>query len=125
MIRFKLEGETPAKKNSKQVFAKGGKVIVTTSQRYKEWYTIATKQIQEQKKLYKDCLPLTGNLYVTINFYHADNRRRDSDNGLSSVLDLLVEQGILVDDRWQIVRKLKVTNEKSDTSFCIISVDNI
>lgn len=125
MIRFKINGETVAKKNSKQVFVRGGRPIVTTSERYKIWWENAKMQLIPQINLVKNQLPIDGKLSVKIEFFHADNRRRDSDNGLSSILDLLVDVGILVDDRWQIVKYLTVKNEKAEESFCLINIDKI
>ena len=40
---------------------------------------------------------------MTVTFYHGDMKRRDSDNQLSSVLDTLVDAGILEDDNWKII----------------------
>lgn len=45
-----------------------------------------------------------------LHFYHADLRRRDSDNGTSSILDVLVDAEILKDDNWQIVRQIAIAN---------------
>ena len=44
-------------------------------------------------------------------FTHGDLIRRDSDNGSSSILDLLVDCGVLKDDNWKVVKKLEIENE--------------
>ena len=125
MLSFKIEGETVAKKNSKQVFIRGGRPIVTTSERYKKWLESAKIQLIPQINLIKIQLPIKERVSVRIEFFHGDNRRRDSDNGLSSILDLLVDVGVLVDDKWQIVKYLTVKNENADKSFCLINIDKI
>ena len=40
---------------------------------------------------------------LTASFIHSDRARRDSDNQLSSILDTLVDAGILPDDNWKVV----------------------
>ena len=59
-------------------------------------------------------------------FTHGDLRRRDSDNGCSSILDLLVDNGILQDDNWQIVQEISIKNNyKKNSSFCKITIDKL
>jgi Holliday junction resolvase RusA-like endonuclease len=41
---------------------------------------------------------------VKIQFMIRDNRRRDLTNMAESVMDLLVDYGVIADDRWQICR---------------------
>ncbi len=57
-------------------------------------------------------------------FWHGDNRRRDSDNGASSVLDLLTDCKVIKDDKWQIVRLVEIRNfyEKSNPR-CLVEID--
>ena len=52
------------------------------------------------------CYPVS----ITLSFYHGDLRRRDSDNGTSSILDMLVDCEIIKDDNWEIVRIINVYN---------------
>ena len=41
-----------------------------------------------------------------MDFYFPDNKRTDLDNKSSSVLDILVDMGIIEDDRWQITGRI-------------------
>ena len=120
MIRLIIRGETPAKKNSK-IWTKSGKLI--PGKKYQQWHAEALLQVQSQKKLLQK-LPVDREVIVHLDFIHGDQRRRDSDNGTSSILDLLVDAGILADDKWQIVRQLHVTNayEKNDP-MCIVCIE--
>lgn len=116
---FVLNGETPSKKNSR-ISLRNGKTI--PSKQYKEWHKDAVFQLERQK-MYSDChFPIDTGVYITLIFYHADNRRRDSDNGTSSIFDTLQDANILTDDRWQIIRGFKVLNKKADFAKCEIEI---
>ena len=103
-MKFIIQGETPAKKNSK-IRTKSGCMI--PSKQYQAWHEAALLQLQTQKR-YIDtiCYPVI----ITLSFFHGNYRRRDSDNGTSSILDTLTDAGILKDDNWEIVRILNVYN---------------
>ena len=125
MIRFLIQGETPAKKNSRIVLRNG---INIPSKKYQEWHKDATEQIHRQAELQKDVLfpmvPITEEISVTLTFYHGDQRRRDSDNGTSSILDLLTDCGVLEDDKWQIVREIKTRNYyDKNNARCIVEIE--
>ena len=125
MIRFVIQGETPAKKNSRIVLKNGRNI---PSKKYQEWHRDALEQLHRQAELQKDVLfpmvPINDELSITLTFYHGDQRRRDSDNGTSSILDLLTDCGILKDDKWQIVREIKAINyyEKNEAR-CVIEIE--
>lgn len=95
-----LYGEVPSKKNSR-INTRSGRSF--PNKKYVEWHKRAISQ-----------LPFVSTIdvpvYIKLCFYHGDNRRRDSDNGVSSVFDTLVDAGVIPDDRWQIVRKHEVEN---------------
>lgn len=57
--------------------------------------------------------PISCPVRVRVSFHHGDNRRRDGDNGLSAIMDLLVDARILKDDCWRIVNEINVTNDCS------------
>ena len=122
MIRFILKGETPAKKNSK-IWTRSGKLI--PSKRYQDWHMTAGAQIVAQM-LQQKTEPIETPVSIKLNFQHGDLRRRDSDNGTSSVLDLLVDAGILSDDNWQIVSKLQITNTyEKGNPMCTIEIEKL
>lgn len=103
-MKLIIEGETPAKKNSK-IRTKAGYMI--PSKRYQEWHRSAEVQVRCMSIGHDTiCYPVS----ITLSFYHGDLRRRDSDNGTSSILDTLVDCGIIKDDNWEIVRILNVYN---------------
>ena len=110
-MNFELKAETPSKKNSKVFNTKTHKMF--PSQRYKAWHEYAALAIRSK---IKECV--TEKCYVVLIFTHSDNIRRDSDNGVSSIFDALVDFKALSDDRWQVVRQHHVFNtyEKGNPS---------
>lgn len=103
---FTILGETPAKKNSK-IWNKTRNIILP-GRKYTDWHKSALIQLRAGPR---PRIPLQGPLSVRVVFFHGDRIRRDSDNGLSSVMDLLVDAQILQDDKWEIVREISVRNE--------------
>ena len=110
---FKHDGEVPAKKNSRVVL-KNGKNI--PSKNYQEWHKVAYASLFCQRIKQKIKKPVSSPVSLCIKFIHGDRRRRDSDNGLSSILDTLVDAGILEDDKWEIVRNVILENEYKENA---------
>lgn len=96
--------ETPSKKNSRVVDRRTGRTF--PNKRYTEWHKAASIYVRQQNARTLDGGPFA--LYLE--FTHGDRVRRDSDNGVSSILDLLVDCGILPDDNWMVVQKINVSN---------------
>ena len=102
MIHIPLE--TPSKKNSRVVDRRTGRTF--PNKRYTEWHKAASLYVRQQH-----AHPIDGGPFALyLEFTHGDRVRRDSDNGVSSILDLLVDCGIIPDDNWQIVSKINVSN---------------
>ena len=124
MLRLTITGETPAKKNSRVVL-RGGRNI--PGARYRKWHAQAAREIESQLLLTGSGeaeFPIESEVRIKLTFWHGDNRRRDSDNGASSVLDLLTDCGVIRDDKWQIVRILETRNflDKGNPR-CVIEID--
>lgn len=105
IYNFEINAETPAKKNSRITLRNG---MTIPSKRYREWHKFAVAEIKTQKL---PLSPLDSPVRVLLRFTHGDLRRRDSDNGTSSIMDLLTDCRILADDNWQIVRQIRVQND--------------
>lgn len=97
---YKLTGETPSKKNSR-IGLRSGKNI--PSERYQKWKNAKHIEILHQGIL---CPPLDKPLTIEFVFHHSDNRTRDTDNQISSILDLLKDAKVIKDDNWQIVKRI-------------------
>lgn len=118
-MRIYLKGETPSKKNSRINLANGRSF---PSKRYLEWHKSATVQVYEQTKPKMIDYPCR----IEIEFIHGDKKRRDSDNMVSSVLDLLVDTGVLADDNWLVVREINVGNSfESKNPCCFVSIESV
>ena len=115
MIRLQLMGEVPSKKNNK-IITKTHKLIPST--RYREWHKDAMQQLDVQCSIQQ---PIEKEVHIKMIFYHGNMKRKDSDNGVSSILDLLCDKKILKDDCWNIVRSLEIENEyDKNMARCII-----
>ena len=103
-MKLIIEGETPAKKNSRIVLPNGRNI---PSKRYQEWHESALLQVRAMTINHNT---ISHPVMISLSFFHGDLKKRDSDNGTSSILDTLVDAGVLQDDNWEIVRVYTVYN---------------
>ena len=118
-VSYTLLGETPSKKNSRIFVQRIGRLL--PSKQFTAWHKDALEQLK-----FQGARPVPCECHIKLVFRHGDLRRRDSDNGTSSILDLLVDAGILPDDNWRVVRTLYVCNEyvpKDARCFITITSD--
>lgn len=118
-IKFSIHGNIPPKKNSKQIFvnSKTGRPFITASKGYKKWS-------QEQQLILKTSVKFCLNDVhsISLNFHFKTKRRCDLTNKAESVMDLLTDIGLIADDCWQVVPKLKLFGEKDDKDICHIGI---
>ena len=116
--------ETPSKKNSRVVDRLTGRTF--PSKTYTEWHRRAAIWLKTTYDL--PCLEKRPYI-VYMGFCHGDRRRRDSDNGVSSIFDLLVDLHVLPDDCWEVVRKISVENyyekNKPGVEIAIVPLTNL
>ena len=109
-MKITLQGETPSKKNSR-INTKSGRSF--PNQRYMKWHNAVVSELNYlllTKKIHR----FVGvKVKLTLTFWHGDLVKRDSDNQLSSVLDTLVDAGILEDDNWKVIPR-KIINDEYD-----------
>ena len=101
-LTITLQGLVRPKKNSKRiVMGLGKKPVLLSSLGFLAWHKSAMIQLaQGSYPRNKISTPIS----VKIQFMLSDSRRRDLTNMAESVMDLLVDYGIIEDDRWQICR---------------------
>lgn len=116
---YSLDGETPSQKNS-QTFNTRTRTMVKSAI-FRKWRDSALAQIVMQG------VPSTPYKFaeISIRFVHSDLRRRDGDNQLSSIQDLLVKAGVIEDDCWTRIGTPRVYHAFGKHSKCEIDVKEI
>lgn len=100
-MRLTLLGRVPSKKNSKQIVFTKGRPRIISSADYLAWHETQSWALKKFKQKHKNTME--GPLMVRMTFW-ADNKRQfDLTNKAESVMDLLVDNGILKDDSWAVV----------------------
>lgn len=99
-----IKGRIPAKKNSR-INTRSGRSFPST--KYTEWHKDASFQIKGTEKI-------PNGSFIFMHFYLPDNRRTDLSNKAESVMDLLVDNGVIEDDCWQVIPKLALEGIKVD-----------
>ncbi len=93
-MRIEIKGRIPSKKNSKMIVCRGKFPQVLPSKSYTEWHKEASRQLVGIPRL-KICPKV-----VELSFYAPDKRATDLTNKAESVMDLLVDNGVIEDDNW-------------------------
>jgi crossover junction endodeoxyribonuclease RusA len=100
VIHLTITGNTPSKKNQKQIIYVRGKPLIIPSKRHKEWHTQAIAQLYGIK-------PVVSQISaIEVILYPPDKRLFDISNRAETLLDLLVDAHIIEDDNYKIVPKL-------------------
>jgi Holliday junction resolvase RusA-like endonuclease len=110
MIHIKLTGLVRPKKNSKRMIFRGRKPLLLPSENFVSWHADAVIQLAIQSAP-KDRISIP--VSISISFGFKDKRRRDLTNMAESVMDLLVDYGVIKDDCWQICRKVAMNGHES------------
>ena len=114
MTRLTLLGSTPSKKNSKIMVCRGKFPILLPSSNYMTWHKDALKQLEGCKKINKTKFCLT--------FIAGDNRKFDLSNKAESIMDTLVDAGLIGDDNYEFVSELtlKFGGVQKGSPMCVI-----
>lgn len=98
-----IAGEVPSKKNSKRLArARNGRQYLLPSAFHERWHKSSVLQV---KAAGRPSVPIVGACFVELDFTHGDRIKRDHNNQAASVLDLLVDTGVIADDNWFVVDK--------------------
>lgn len=117
VVELTIPLETPSKKNSRVYNSHAHKCFPSAN--FARWHQSATLHLRHQYNGSAIDYPVS----IEITFTHGDLRRRDSDNGVSSILDLLCDCEVLKDDNWTIVNHISVLNKlsiKNPSAYIVI-----
>lgn len=119
-MKIILQGETPSKKNSRIINTKTKRSF--PNPRYVEWHDLAILQVRSQLKGWNAPVPCS----IRVIFFHGDKHRRDSDNAMSSILDMLKDCGTIIDDCWEYIPHLESWNfYDKNNSRCVIDISEL
>jgi len=123
-LEIVLKGRIPSKKNSKQWIKRGGRMLLVPSANYAAWHE---EQLWRLKK-YKLKSPIER-CKVEIAIFFPDRIRADLSNKAESIMDLLVDAGILKDDNHQICHDLHLVSfgldKENPRAIILIEYENI
>ena len=105
-ITYTFYGNVPSKKNGRRWIKRGIKKYSVPSAEYTSW---EKSHIPILKHHFKS--PLLTGFSIEVRPYFPDNRMRDTDNLLTSVLDCLKAAGVIKDDRWQFHKSPPVVHQ--------------
>lgn len=121
ITEFYLSGPVPSKKNSRVNFrGKGGRLISLPGEAYTKWHKEnlpTARTLALTSGLHKD-----RPFYLSVSVQFKDRRRRDLDNALSSILDLLVDAGVIPDDCWERVPQISISGSKGDSDMVRVTL---
>jgi len=108
MICLVVHGRVPSKKNSKRIMrSKSGRTLVLPSKNHQEWVRGA---ILELKSATYGLETIKVAQHVDLVFYSPDKRKYDLTNKAESIMDALVDAGILLDDNYEVVPDLHLVH---------------
>ena len=100
-MKIVIHGHVPSKKNSKRLVYAGHRPVLISSKAYEAWHTIAMYEVmQEIKSIAPKYRIIESPSEVSVTIFAATRRKEDLTNKAESVMDLLVDMGVLADDNW-------------------------
>lgn len=105
-INIKLSGRIPSKKNSREVIMRGRRKLYVPNSKYQAWHEEQSAILMTSRGrlgLPKEPLSRCG---IVMRLTFPDARRSDLTNKAESVMDLLVDNGILKDDNHENCRQV-------------------
>lgn len=100
-MQIVIKGYTPSKKNGKRLVRRGNRTIPISSKNYMDWNKSAVEQIKLQATPV-----LSYPARIKITFYPKYKHRQDLTNRAESVMDSLVDAGVIADDDMMHVSRL-------------------
>jgi Holliday junction resolvase RusA-like endonuclease len=108
-MKIIISGRIPSKKNSKIMVCRGKFPMLLPSQKYTEWHKDAVIQLKGKSIIKSNKIKLT--------FYPPDKRPADLSNKTESIMDLLVDCGLIEDDNWYVISELTLIFGGTDKDY--------
>ena len=121
-FEYTFEGSTPSKKNQKIMICRGPRPMLIPSKKYTEWH-------KEHMWLLKKSVPREPIEKVDamwLEFGAATHHKWDLTNKAESIMDILVDAGILKDDNYTVVPNLSLSFtgvDKERGHYCKVTFD--
>ena len=103
LTELTIKGRVPSKKNSKVMKCFGGRPMLIANKKFQDWNEEKRWELRSQNR--STCIGISS---MTLAFYAPDKRKTDLTNKAESIMDLLVDEQIIVDDNWDEVPELKL-----------------
>jgi len=101
-INIIINGRIPSKKNGKIVICRGSRPMLISKPEFQAWHE---EQMWRLKTLRLPKEPVTRCI-ISIEYYAPDLRSSDLDNKNTTILDLLKDANLIIDDNWHCVHEL-------------------
>lgn len=122
MITYEIVGEIPSKKNRVRFNSVTKRTYHDST--FEQWHTAAMWQLASQGCKSKPRIEKVNS--ITIHFIYSTLRAKDLSNGAESLMDLLVDMGVIKDDNWKVVPKLVLIGEyQKDKAKAVIIIDEV
>ena len=105
-MKFTIHGRIPSKKNSKRIIMAGPHPRIISSEDYDDWHERASYEVKGCINRGEATRGETERKIIVITMYGPSKARFDLTNKAESLMDLLVDNGVLVDDSWIYVPEL-------------------
>jgi len=99
-----ISGRIPSKKNSRNIFVRGGRLMNIPSKQYATWHKEASKELASKR-----VRPYKTVKRIELSFFAPDRRASDLTNKSESIMDLLVDNKIIPDDNWWVISEILIT----------------
>ena len=104
-LDIKIKGQCRSKKNSKRIFCRGKFPTVLPSKAHEDWHQTTSESFKMPPG---KVFPLQTTHSVTLTFFSKTKRSWDLSNMAESIMDFLVDVGVLKDDNYNVVPNLQL-----------------
>lgn len=118
-MTFQVSYPIPSKKNNRIVLKNG---LNIPSKEFRNWHR---SHIDELKRIVRGHGTFSHPVSISLGISYGDFRRRDLDNSLTSVIDLVKDSGLIVDDDWSHVAKVTAEAVNFGEGYAIVTISPV